>query len=592
MSTSKINWFEFFVFKTANIKLSLIGVCFALSAILGFFIPHFILDLSDSYDVTSRFSQALINLFLLFVAIYLNRAIYELTINSYVCGLVQNVREVCYSKWLLNYNIFNSRASKRKDYPQGEVIARIMSDTESLMELIRSGSFAIILDILFVISGLISFISINVIAGSFLTGIEIIATILLIWGSKYMRKIFHTVRYWRGMVSRIVANVMGGMKETYYCDHQNYVTKKGEKAFDTFMKKQLRANWWDAAYYSVAESMYPIFLLCVIFIFPYSKITQVAIIFAIVDLIQRTIAPIKGIASKMANIQRAISGMQRISEFVLDIESGYSSNGDKVNRNSSHTFTRLVIDIPHFAYSTQIDDKNRQANFHLRNIKFEANFGELIGVVGVSGSGKSTLLNCMTANIIPRDANFVIKGSKEDISLEGMSDSKTVIQYRSHIGLVSQDSHLFSESLIFNITMQRETPADFTEFWSRITEKIEYFNTWKIAPGDIIEPKALSLGQKQLIAAIRACYIKRPIILFDEISSALDSKLEIALKAVINLIQQNALIIIVGHRLETIISANKIWVMDQGQFVSSGTHQQLLESSKEYRNFLNELSLT
>jgi ATP-binding cassette subfamily B protein len=98
------------------------------------------------------------------------------------------------------------------------------------------------------------------------------------------------------------------------------------------------------------------------------------------------------------------------------------------------------------------------------------------------------------------------------------------------------------------------------------------------------------LGQRQLLAGIRACYLKKNIVFFDEISSALDSELELALRNLVLLIQKISLTIIVAHRVETIMSADKIFVMDKGRVIGSGKHKELMDTSEVYQNFIGKLS--
>ena len=105
-----------------------------------------------------------------------------------------------------------------------------------------------------------------------------------------------------------------------------------------------------------------------------------------------------------------------------------------------------------------------------------------------------------------------------------------------------------------------------------------------------INAKELSLGEKQLICALRACYLAKPIVLFDEISSGLDSDLEEALKKLVLLIQENSLTFIVAHRIETIVHSDKIIVMDDGAMMATGTHSELLKSSKTYQDFISQLN--
>jgi ATP-binding cassette subfamily B protein len=106
----------------------------------------------------------------------------------------------------------------------------------------------------------------------------------------------------------------------------------------------------------------------------------------------------------------------------------------------------------------------------------------------------------------------------------------------------------------------------------------------------VIKPNELSLGQRQLLAGVRACFLKKNVVFIDEISSALDSDLELALRKCILLIQEHSLTIIVAHRIETIIHANSILVMERGEILASGKHQELLKSSPVYQQFIQELS--
>src|SRR5690606_15544587 len=101
--------------------------------------------------------------------------------------------------------------------------------------------------------------------------------------------------------------------------------------------------------------------------------------------------------------------------------------------------------------------------------------------------------------------------------------------------------------------------------------------------------KSLSMGQKQLISGLRALFLKKPVILMDEISSGLDSDLEAALRDLIEFFQSRSMTIIVTHRLETILNSHELLLMDQGQVLARGPHNQLRGISK-YQDFLKHLN--
>ncbi len=589
MNTLKNKWFELFFFKGSGRLLYIVGIGLLISSVLGALTPLKITELASHYHDAPAFNQRLQFLAWLFIGIYCNRVVYQLSINRYILLLMQNVRTICYRKWLHIYDLQSNQKGASERYPRGEVVSRIMNDTESLRELMTSGTFGIFIDLFFVISCLGSFITLNRGLGLFLAGMEIIAVALLVWGSRYMREIFLAVRKSQGMMSRTLADVGGGLSQAYYTRHEHYAGKRGVRVFDDFLVKILRSNVWDAGYYSLAEGLYPLLLAMVVLIAPQSGVTQAAIIFAVVDLIQRSINPIKDISAKIANIQRAYSGIWRIQEFVGDLEQSPSSEGHtyKVLEN----FQTLKVDIPLFAYPQR---QKETPPFQLQDITFEAHKGTLLGMVGPSGCGKSTLLGIIASNIIPTQGKIrLLYGGASSCEVNFPGDSlKGLAEYRQQVGLISQESHIFSESMAFNIGLVPQTTEELVQFWDWAKKQIPYLKSWGMELESWLEPKNLSQGQRQLVAALRSCFLKKPIVLFDEISSALDGELEAALSKAISIIQRNSLTLVVAHRLETVIKADYILVLHEGRIADFGHHRELLKKGQLYCQFLQELSLS
>jgi len=585
MNTSKSNLSRFILYKGSTKYIGFMLICLVVSSLLGAALPQLMAKLTSAYDDKIVFLKTLEYLAVVFVLTFVNRSTYNIIINKYVVGLVQYVRSDCYEKWLLSYELQTSSENRTERYPQGEVLARIMTDTESLRELVTSGTFGIVIDIFFVFSSLASFITLNKFAGISLGIVQITACLLLVWGSRYMREVFLSVRKARGDLYRTIADVIGGVRETYYIESGNYASKRSLSVFENFLDRILLSNIWDAGYYSLAESLYPIFLAFAVFIIPQAEMVQVGLIFAFVDLIQRSIGPIKDVSSKVANIQRAASGVQRINEFLGDLDNERSTDLSSTSLNLD--VERIDVKIDRFCYPRKSDN---DTPFELRDVEFSGKRGDLIGIVGLSGSGKSTLLNILCANILPDDGEIDISVKGGEKFVFDFHNAEKFNDYRELIGIVSQDSHIFSETIFFNITMGKPGTEDFEDFWNWVCSKIDYIKTWGITPNTVIKQNELSLGQKQLIAAIRACYLKKPIVLFDEISSSLDSNLEYALRQMVLIVQENALTFIVAHRIETIVDANLILVMESGQLVGKGTHSSLQNDSDTYVKFLQELS--
>ena len=584
------SWFDYLYLRDHKRLILLILIALGASAYLGFLTPQLISDLYSSYDNDELFHPALKSIGILIVAEYFVQVAYQLSLSRYIQHLIQHIRLKSFSSWIKSYESVGVGKFKDSKYPLGEVLSRVLTDTEAIIELVSSGSLKIFIDLTYIVSCLISFISLNTVSGITLIIAEVAACILLVIGSKKMGSIYLAVRKSIGIMSRVVANITAGFRFTYFTPNKNYASNKSFLSFEDFLKKQLKANVWDAGYYSLAESLFPLLLVVLVLVFPYSNIVEMAILASIIDLIQRSISPIKEFASKISSIQRAKSGLIRIQEFNTDL--GDLPRVDFEQTEVVVPLKSLKVNVNSFQYPQKnLSDTNEQKRkkFGLQNIEFEAKSGELIGIVGLSGSGKSTLLKILSTDILAESSLIeltTIEG--ETIHFSG-NHLENLDLYKRQVSIVSQDSHVFTETLEFNIALSNDKSDAFNKFWREVISEIPYIEKWGILPETIIEPKDLSLGQKQLLSALRSCFLTKPIVLFDEISSGLDSDLEEALRKLVLLIQNNSLTIIVAHRIETIIKANTIIVLSEGEVESMGLHADLIENSATYQEFISQL---
>lgn len=536
------------------------------TAVTGYLTPRLITRFYDSLKSDEVFNHYFWLLAALFVVEYINRFFFQVNSHRYIQLLLNEIRGRSFSLWLKAP--FRKKAGKQDEYPMGEVLARLMNDTDAVREIVSSGSFGIFIDIIFILSSLISFLQLNSTTGLVIFIAEIFAVFLLVKGSKAMALIFMDVRKVTGQMARVVTDISAGLRELFFSPNKNYASRRGEKIFEEFLNKQLHANIWDAGYYSAAESLYPVLVALVMVIVPYSKIVEVAVLAALIDLIQRSITPIKDVASKISVISRARTGIERVHQFNESFE---DSLGERVD------YTGLEVRKLDFRLNRFQFDQG----FLLQNVGFTLERGQMLGILGESGCGKSTLMKLLSGQyhifdgVIRIDEMTINPGN--DLALRDFS---------SYVSLVSQDSHVFSDTLRFNITLGTE--EGFEAFWNQATLAIPYLLRWELKPGDLTKPKLLSMGQKQLVSGLRALYLKKPIILMDEISSGLDSDLESALRDLICFFQSRTITIIVTHRLETILNADLLLLLHEGQLIAEGTPDALRGNSK-YQEFLSHL---
>ena len=204
-------------------------------------------------------------------------------------------------------------------------------------------------------------------------------------------------------------------------------------------------------------------------------------------------------------------------------------------------------------------------------------------LVGHSGAGKSTIIN-----LLPRF--FDVAGGEICIDKQNIADI-TLSSLRKNISLVSQDIILFDDTVKANILYANHNATD-EQFktacnYAAATEFIEKFpESYNTIIGE--NGIRLSGGQKQRISIARAILKDSPIILLDEATSSLDADSEEKVQNAILNLTKNKTTLVIAHRLSTIIRANKIFVLDQGKIVDSGTHSELLKNSDIYKNLYNK----
>jgi ABC-type multidrug transport system fused ATPase/permease subunit len=567
LSSLKNNWWTYLWLRSEAKLVVFILINIMISAVTGYLTPRFITAFYEALDKEAEYQHRMILLIVLISCEYLNRFFFNISTHRYIQLLLVDIRRRSFELWIKAP--FKRKSGKHDEYPLGEVLARLMNDTDAVREVVSSGSFAIFIDIIFILSCLLSFLQLNSTTGLVLFVAEVIACLLLIKGSKFMAIVFMDVRRITGMMARVVTDLTSGLRELFYSPNAKYASKRGQKIFEEFLDKQLHANIWDAGYYSAAESLYPILVALVMIVVPYSQMIEVAILAALIDLIQKSITPIKDVASKISVLSRAKTGIDRLHQFN---ESFAQDHFERVDFSELEA-NKMIFDLQVFQYDQ---------GFKLEAIKFELNKGEILGILGESGCGKSTLLKLLSGQYHTFTGTITI-----DDKVIDASDELALRHFASFVSLIAQDSHVFTETLKFNITLGAE--AGFEEFWQQAGLSIPYLKRWAMGPDSKIHPKFLSMGQKQLISGLRALFLKKPVILMDEISSGLDSELEAALRDLIAFFQSRSMTIIVTHRLETILNSHQLLLIEHGRIIAQGAHLDL-RSISQYQHFLEHLN--
>ena len=281
--------------------------------------------------------------------------------------------------------------------------------------------------------------------------------------------------------------------------------------------------------------------------------------------------PVRSLSTLNMVLNQGLSAASRILP-IIDNENKIKDIQEAKNlifKNAEINFKNVK-----FSYSSNSEDKV------LNGINLKFSGGKMTSLVGHSGAGKSTILN-----LIPRFYDI----NDGDITIDDQSIYKTKIEsLRNNISLVSQETTLFDDTIKNNIKYANVDATDEEILKvAKLSYCDEFINLLPKKYDTIIGENGIRLsgGEKQRISIARAMMKKSSIILLDEATSSLDSEIESKIQEALSILTKNRTTIVIAHRLSTILNSNNIFVIDSGNVVASGNHDELLQNSKLYKNF-------
>ena len=275
--------------------------------------------------------------------------------------------------------------------------------------------------------------------------------------------------------------------------------------------------------------------------------------------------PIRQLSNINIIVQKGLAAANEIFEQLdQSIERDLGRNDNEISGN-------IEFKDVNFSYDS--------GNQILSNISFVINKNDTVAIVGKSGSGKSTI-----ANLIPRFYNHI----SGDILIDDIKVSDFSLKHlRSSISIVNQSPSLFNDTISKNIAYgDDEIDVDKLKESAKLSGCIEFIEKlpegFESEIGD--DGVLLSGGQRQRLAIARAFYKDSPIIILDEATSSLDTESELIVQEALEKLITNRTTIVIGHRLSTIENASKIIVLDNGEIVESGTHNELIGNESIYHS--------
>jgi ATP-binding cassette subfamily B multidrug efflux pump len=490
--------------------------------------------------------------------------------NTFLAGwlgqnIIRDIRVQLYDKILsLKLRFFD-------ETPIGRLVTRTISDIETLSNVFSSGFAAIAGDIL----QLVLIISVMFYTDWRLSLISLSTIPLMLFATyifkEKVKKSFNFVRNAVSNLNSFVQEQITGMSLVQVFNAEKISFKKFEEINKHHRHANIQSILYYSVYYPVVEVISALGVGLVVWygaieiLNPELDVTF-GTITAFIMFINQFFRPIRMLADRVNTLQMGIVSTDRILK-LLDSEDSIQNNGTI----TAPIKGEVSFDKVWFAYKDE--------NYVLKNISFKVKEGETVAFVGATGAGKSSIVNLLTR---------FYEINKGDIKIDGIDLKNYDLSHlRREIGMVLQDVFLFSDTIRNNITLGNTEISDVQIVES--AKMVGIHNFIMQLPGNydynVMERGAtLSVGQRQLISFVRAMVQNPNIIVLDEATSSIDTDSEELIQAAIEKLMKGRTAVVIAHRLSTIQKADKIVVVDKGEIIEIGTHEQLLRKSGAYSN--------
>ena len=498
-----------------------------------------------------------------------------------ICEVISNYLFIYYASWLgqsvvkdIRVKLFNHILNfKMKYYDKSSVgilITRAVTDMERIADIFGEGLFMIFSDILkMLIVGIVMTMM------NWKLSLIVFATLPLIliatkFFQKYMKTAFDQVRTEVANLNSFVQERVTGMKVLQLFAREEIEYLKFKEINERHKKAWLKTVWYNSVFFPVAEILSSLTLGVVVWYGGMNNIldnsTSLGELTAFIMMIPMMFRPLNQIANKFNTLLMGMVAAERVFK-VLDTDFKINESGNKIANNLRGDIQFKNIN---FSYN--------ESETVLKGISFEIKAGTTTAIVGSTGAGKSTIINLI---------NRFYEINSGDILIDGINIKEfTLSSLRDQIGFVSQDVHLFSDTILHNITLNNSN-ISFDQIKRASTEigVHDFITTLPNGYNYNVRERGimLSTGQRQLISFLRA-YVTNPrILILDEATSSIDTDSEILIQKAIEKMTDDRTSLVIAHRLSTIRNADNIIVMNLGEIVEQGTHEELLKIKGYYK---------
>ena len=457
--------------------------------------------------------------------------------------------------------------------PAGKLFVRITNDVEDISALFKDVITTLFKDIISIIAiiSIMIYFSFKLSMLTFIILAFVVITSLSI--TKILNKIYDASKVVRTNINTFLAESIYGAKLIKIFNIQKEKQIECEKLTQEFVDTRIPS----ATYEGLFPGLMTLFENLAITIIVTATINnwfgisiEIGSIYIFVSYIKSLFEPINRIIDNIEIVQEAVVSINKIydildhKEYLEDFEKGKELN---------HVNGKIEFKNVWFAYEKD--------NWILKNINFVINPGETIALVGKTGSGKTTITNLINRFYDVQKGEILL----DDININEFKKR----DLRRHIGTVLQDPFIFARSIKDNIKLNKKISDEEINNAIKMSSATDFVNSLPNKINEIAKERgeSFSAGQKQLIAFARIFAHNPDIFILDEATANIDTYTENLIQKSIDKLSKEKTAIFIAHRLSTIVNVDKIIVLDKGEIIEQGNHNELLQTNGYYAKLYN-----
>jgi len=473
----------------------------------------------------------------------------------------------------LFHHVLRLPSSYHDKNTSGRTLTRLTNDVENLGDVFATGAVTIIGDIITLASvvGMMLWLDVRLTLFSFLV---VPPLFLLAWiFQKFARQAFREIRVYIARINAFLVEHITGMNVVQVFGQEERSADEFTELNNDYRKVTRKAILFDALLYAIVEAI-GIMAIAALIWYGASELSEGLVgagtFVAFMAYIRRFFIPVRDLSQKFAILQSAFSAAERCFELLdepITIDSKDDAEGlDKVNQS-------IAVKNVSFAYR-EVDG---EPDWILKNFNLEMKPGEKIALVGATGSGKTTLLKLLNRFYDVQSGSIELDGKNiKELELTSL---------RKLFAVVLQDVYLFSGSIRENLCLGDDIRHEDLE---RAAKAVQVDDLIAKLPQGYDTPvqhlgSNFSAGERQLLAFARALAVDPEILLLDEATSSIDSETELRIQNALQVLLRDRSAIIVAHRLSTIKMVDRIFVIQNGEVVESGSHAELVTQNGIYK---------